>query len=155
MTDLSTIEARKQLAAKHAAPYGLDVALVCAVAHHESGWYPFADRHEPAFYDRYIQPLINQGKVRNITEAKNRATSYGLMQVMGQVARELGCTARSLVELTDPDLGIEFGCKKLKECIDKHPSDQRAALLAYNGGGDPGYPDLVLKWYRAYSGDSQ
>jgi len=149
--DLSTIEARKALAGKWAAKYGLDVALVCAVAHHESSWNPWAIRYEPSFYTRYIQPLVNNGTVHTMTEAQSRAISWGLMQVMGEVAREQGFTGPFLSQLADPDTGLDYGCRKLQKSVNAHPGDTRAALAAYNGGGDPQYPDLVLQWVGQYS----
>jgi soluble lytic murein transglycosylase-like protein len=148
--DLSTIEARKQLVAKYAIPLGVPVDLACAVAHHESGWSMWAMRYEPAFYSHYIQPLVNTNQVRTATEATARATSYGLFQCMGQTAREAGFAGKYLTQLCDPDVGVEYGIKKLKQCLDKNSGDERAALLSYNGGSDPQYPDLVLQWLNTY-----
>lgn len=150
MDDLSTIDARKQLVGKWATQYSLDLPLVCAVATHESSWNPYACRYESAFYSRYIQPLVNNGTVKTITEATMRATSFGLMQVLGEVAREFGFTGPYLTALCDPDTGLDYGCRKLARCFEAHPGDTRTALLAYNGSGDPSYPDLVLQYVRAY-----
>jgi soluble lytic murein transglycosylase-like protein len=149
--DLSTIAARKQLAGKWAAKYSLDTSLVCAVATHESSWNPWACRYEPLFFSHYIQPLINNGTVHTITEGTMRASSFGLLQVLGQVARENGFSGQFLTQLCDPDTGLDFGCRKLQKCVLAHPGDTRAALLAYNGGGDPQYPDLVLQFQATYT----
>lgn len=135
------------IARKTALAHGLPPALVAAVCEHESGgWEPWAMRFEPAFLKRYVEPL----KLKSATEANARATSYGLMQVLGQVARELGFKGKYLTELCDPVVGVEFGCRKLKQCMDKHDNDQRAALLAYNGGGNPDYPNKVLDLVEKY-----
>lgn len=150
MTDLLTIESRKAVVAKWAQRYGLDSSLVCALIEHESSWNQWAERFEPMFYDRYIQPLVNRNEVKTATEAKSRATSYGYMQVMGQVAREMGFIGRYLTELCDPEVGIDYGCRKLQQCFQKHP-DARGALLCFNGGGDPQYPDLVLQFVNKYA----
>jgi len=150
MTDLSTIEARKQLGAKWGAVHSLDPALVCAVATLESSWNPWAVRYEPAFLTKYIQPLLNNGTVKTMTEATMRSSSFGLMQILGQVARENGFTGQFLTELCDPDVGMDFGCRKLAKCVQNHPNDQRGALLAYNGGGNPQYADLVLQYLASY-----
>lgn len=144
MIDLSTIEARKALAGKAASRYGLDVVLVCAQVEQESEWCQWAMRYEPMFYDRYIQPLLNRNEVHTITEATARATSYGLMQVMGQTAREFGFTGQFISELCDPDVGLDYGCRKLKKCLDRFGGNVENALLAYNGGGDPNYARKVL-----------
>lgn len=144
--DLSTIEARKQIAAKHAAKYGLDLALVCAVIEHESSWNPWAVRFEPEFEARYIKPALPLlPTTRELTEAM----SFGLMQIMGETAIEFGFTGRFLTELCDPDQGIEYGCKKLQRCFSTHKVTD-IALLDYNGGGDPNYPQLVAKFLPKY-----
>src|ERR1700737_5169749 len=89
-----------------AAP-GLQPALVCAVIEQESAWNPWAVRYEPGFLSRYVAPLYTAGKL-SATEAYTRSMSWGLMQVMGQVAREFGFAANSLPELCDPATGMEF-----------------------------------------------
>lgn len=149
MIDLSTIEARKAIVSKWASRCGLDLALVCSVCEHESSWNTWSCRYEPAFYSKYIQPMIDTGFVRTITEAQSRSTSYGLMQVMGQVAREHGFAGKYLTELCDPDVGVDYGCRKLQKCSQNN-TDIRKMLLAYNGGGDPNYPDLVLQFMSKY-----
>lgn len=142
--DFSTIEARVTLARKYATKYLLDTALVCAIADHESGgWIPWATRYEPLFFDKYVQPLVNTGVVHTMSEANARATSWGLMQIMGQTARELGFTGKYLSELCDPDVGLDLGCKKFGNCLTESGGDSTKAMLRYNGGGDASYPDLV------------
>ena len=136
------------LAAAIADEYGLDCALVCAVCHHESeNWNQWAVRYEPAFYTRYIESMKNLTQ----TEKTMRATSFGLMQVMGQVAREQGFDAKYLTELLDPSKAITQGCKRLKKALDRENGNVPAALLNYNGGGNANYPDLVMKHYGDYT----
>lgn len=129
-----------------AAAHGLDPALVCAVVHNESSWEPWATRYEPGFYRRYIEPLTGVGD----TEKQSRAFSYGLMQIMGQTAREFGFTKKFLVELCDPAQNLEFGCRKLKQCMDRANGNVTQALLLYNGGADKAYPDRVLRYLERY-----
>ena len=117
----------------------LDAALVCAVIEQESDWDQYAARYEPAFYRRYIQSMQ-----LNETEKYFRATSWGLMQVMGQVAREFGYKGRYLPALCDPYVGIGYGCIVLKHKIDTRGGDITAGLLAYNGGGNKSYAAEVL-----------
>jgi len=139
MVDLSTLDARKALVTKWATKYGLDVAMVCALIEQESDWNQWAMRYEPAFYDHYISNMTSL----SATEMIARATSYGLMQIMGQTAREFGCTVRFLSQLCDPDTGIDIGCRKLQKCFAVHGADE-SGLLAYNGGGNPEYGVQVL-----------
>lgn len=138
--DLSTNDARVALATKWARKYGLDPYIVCAVCEQESGWNPTAIRFEPAFEARYIKPALPDAPTtRELTEA----ISFGLMQVMGEVAIEFGWAGKFLTELCDPDMGVDFGCRKLQKCFATHP-DAEQALLAYNGGGNQFYGKQVL-----------
>ena len=150
---MDIVEMRK-IAIATANAQGIDPVLVQAVCHHESGnWRTWAGRYEPAFYSRYIEPMV---KVKTFglcsvdTERTWRATSFGLMQIMGQTAREFGFEGEFLTQLCDPHAGIEFGCRKLARCL-KLKSGVRAALLSYNGGGDLDYPDKVLAHMEEYS----
>jgi soluble lytic murein transglycosylase-like protein len=140
------IDLARQIASEH----GLDPSLVCAVIEQESAWNPWAVRYEPAFLSRYVAPLYTAGKL-SATEAYMRAMSWGLMQVMGQVARESGFKEASLSELCDPATGIEFGCRILAARLTRAKNDVPAALLAWNGGADVNYPAEVLARQRNYS----
>src|SRR4029077_3934853 len=126
------------LAAKYAAKYSLETELVCAVIEQESSWNPWAYRYEPAFYDHCITPL-------NLTEqtGRFRATSWGLMQILGQVAREFGYLGEFFSELCDPDTGVDWGCKKLGDCMKHANGDEAAALLRWNGGSNKAYAAQV------------
>lgn len=146
MIDLSTIDARRALAAKYAAKYSLDPALVASVCEQESAWNPYAARYEPLFYNRYVMPL----NLNNATEATLRAFSIGLMQVMGQVAREHGLQG-SLLLLTDPDTALDVGCDVLKSKLALGSGDIRAGLQHYNGGGNASYADQVLSRMEKYA----
>jgi len=131
------------LARKYAAAHNLDAALVCAVIEQESSWNPFAMRYEPAFFAKYVAPLYTNNKV-SASEAYARGFSWGLLQVMGQVAREFGFDAPFLSALCDPEQGISIGCKVLRKKFDAAAGDTTRALLAWNGGGNPAYPAQVL-----------
>jgi len=139
--DLSTLIARKALAAKYGAKHGIDTVLICAVIEQESSWDPFAIRFEPAFEARYIKPAIPSMPT---TLEMTKAMSFGLMQIMGETALEFGWKGKFLTELCDPDIGVDFGCAKLRHCLDIKGDNETEALLAYNGGGNPLYASQVL-----------
>jgi soluble lytic murein transglycosylase-like protein len=131
------------LARKAAAAQTLDPALVCAVVEQESGWNPWAMRYEPLFFSKYVAFLYTNNKV-SASEAYARGFSWGLMQVMGQVARETGFDAVFLSKLCDPEHGLAIGCKVLRKKFDYMAGDTTRALLAWNGGANPSYASQVI-----------
>ncbi len=131
------------LAKTIAADFKLDPQLVCAVVEQESGWKPWAMRYEPAFMAKYVAPLYTNNKA-SATEAYARSISWGLMQVMGQVAREKGVTLFYLSQLCDPEAGLRVGCEVLADKLARNGGDVIKGLLAWNGGGNPQYPGQVL-----------
>jgi soluble lytic murein transglycosylase-like protein len=104
-------------------------------------------RFEPAFEARYVKPAI---AAMPTTEEMAKAVSFGLMQIMGETAREFGFKGRFLTELCDPETGLEYGCRKLRRCFDNAAWDAGAALLHWNGGSDPTYPLRVVARVRKY-----
>jgi soluble lytic murein transglycosylase-like protein len=131
------------LARKAAAAQSLDPALVCAVVEQESAWNPWALRYEPLFFAKYVATLYTNNKI-SASEAYARGFSWGLMQVMGQVARETGFDGLFLSALCDPEEGLAVGCKVLRKKLDAMAGDTMRGLLAWNGGGNPAYPAQVL-----------
>lgn len=128
----------------------IDPALVIAVAQQESSLDTWATRFEPAFFNRYIasKPTVKLGghwpKHRSeATERNLRSTSWGLMQIMGQTARERGFLG-DLTWLLYPPIGAHWGCVQLARLLRNSKGDVNAALLAYNGGGNKRYPNEVL-----------
>src|SRR5579859_7901828 len=131
------------LARRTAASQSLDPALVCAVVEQESSWNPWAMRFEPLFFAKYVASLYTNNKI-SASEAYARGFSWGLMQVMGQVAREVGYAEAHLAMLCNPPDGLAVGCKVLLEKIGKAQGDVTKALLLWNGGGNPVYAAQVL-----------
>ncbi len=117
-----------------AAEFEIDPDLVEAMTMTESSGNPKATRYEPNFYKTYIQPMLHQNALTP-DEAIGRATSWGLMQVMGQVAREKGFKgAWRDEELFEPAIGLHWGLKHLKHFMDKYPMNADAAIASYNAG---------------------
>jgi len=95
-------------------------------------------------YDDYpTEPrwLAKEVQLRGYTAGTERIlqrTSWGLMQIMGAVARERGFRGW-LTELCDPQANLEWGCKHLRWMIDHN-----------NAYGLPDYrikpEDLAAAW---------
>lgn len=135
----------ESLARAAAQAHSLDPALVCAVIEQESSWDPFSIRYEPAFRTRYVVPLGLPP-----TEEIARSMSWGLMQVMGQVAREHGFAGKSLAALCDPAQGLDLGCVVLASKLSTARGDVSRALGLWNGGGNASYAGQVLERVGKY-----
>jgi len=123
----------------------LDPALVCAVVEQESAWDTFAVRYEPAFRSRYVAPLNLPA-----TEEITRSISWGLMQVMGQVAREHGFSEMPLAALCDPAYGLNIGCEVLSAKMTAGGGEPSRALQLWNGGANRSYASEVLSRVSRY-----
>ena len=134
------------LARAAAEKHALDASLACAVIEQESAWDPHAMRYEPAFRARYVAPLGLPP-----TEEVARSTSWGLMQVMGQVAREHGFAGKFLSALCDPAVGLDIGCAVLAANLTAAGGDVPRALQLWNGGANPAYAPQVLARLAASS----
>ncbi len=144
-----------QLARLRAQQFSLSPELVCAVIEQESNWNPWAVRYEPAFQAKYIAPLKLRGQLKTFgasieTEATTRSCSFGLMQVMGEVARESGLDVPFLTEICDPDRALELGCAHLARKLEKAEGNVARALLLWNGGADASYATEVLERMSGY-----
>jgi len=122
------------------AEYDLDADLVHAMCLVESSGNTRAYRYEPAYFLRYMCKDARW----NDADPRVVSASYGLMQVMYQVAIEFGFAPTDTPEqLYIPLIGVTYGCKVLAERIrwtNKAAPDLsvdtrlRAALASYNGG---------------------
>jgi hypothetical protein len=88
--------------------------------------------------------------------------SFGLMQLMGGLARELGFKGAYLTALCDPDLNLQIGCKHLSALLKWADGDVTKALGAYNrregwlgfGGGQDlrSQGDATGSWHAMIDG---
>ena len=108
--------------------------MVLAIVQVESGWDSFRVRYEPGWrYGTYFaREHADRNGITSDTEDILQRFSWGLMQIMGAVAREIGYNGH-LTALCDPILGTRYGCKKLRQCYEKY-ADETAAIAAYNAG---------------------
>jgi len=159
------------LARVRAQQYSLDPALVCAVIEQESKWDRWAINPEPDY--AYLWDVEAGKPFRKLLPAERFAEkpptdfpfyrgedrdaewwgqqmSWGLMQVMGAVARECGFKGRFLTEICDVNYGLEYGCRHLARKLEQSGGDIARALLRWNGGGNPLYPSEVMARMAAY-----
>lgn len=136
----------------HAFNFGLEPELVAAVIAAESAGRQYAQRVERSFWERYLVG-IKRWVRGTANEADDHwakfpdvySSSYGLMQVMLQTAAEAGFSYQFPGELFDPERNVLCGCMVLARHL-RATKNERQALLRYNGGGDPMYPDKVMRW---------
>ena len=111
----------------------LDVNLVLAIIDIESSFNPFKIRYEQKFRFRFHVVEFAKGcGVSPTTESILQSCSWGLMQVMGCVARELGFSG-ILTELVDVEKNVNLGCTKLSQ-LDKKYSNLDDIIASYNAG---------------------
>jgi soluble lytic murein transglycosylase-like protein len=139
------------LARAAAARHELFGELFCGLVERESTWDPWKIRYEHGFYARYVQKQLDSGALIDMTEARARAFSWGLCQVMGEEARERGYTGH-LAELCDPATGLEIGAVTLAHKMEMAGGDVARALELYNGGSNPNYAAEVLELAKKYEG---
>jgi len=133
---------------------GLEALLVEALVEQESSGNSWAHNPEPRY--RYLWDVSRRKPFRGLTALEiasetppvdfptlagdrdqewwNQQASWGLMQVMGAVARELGFRGPYLTELCDPRVNLPLGCEKLAQNRIWAGGDVFQALAAYNAG---------------------
>lgn len=117
-----------------ASKYGINSNLLIALVMTESSGNPAATRYE-AHTDKYLVDPDYWSEKLGIPleeEINCQKTSWGLCQVMGFVARELGYEFH-LRSIKQPEVGLDLGAKKLAHCLERWPLWDEA-LAAYNGG---------------------
>lgn len=136
---------------------GVNPAITLAFIKQESAGNTYAARYEPHYrwlLDPELYAQINQITMQ--TEVVHQKTSWGLCQIMGGVARELGFTG-PLTKLTDPNTGLYWSLKKIIQLHEKYPS-LPDLISAYNQGSprlssmgfykNQNYVDKVHEEYR-------
>lgn len=123
---------------------GLEPMLLAALVMRESSGNPFAGRFEegyPFLFDvlkkkplRWERQAVipSLGTCSGATERVWQQTSWGLCQVMGGTARELGFSGPFLSALSQPEEGAEYGARYLAKLVRLHGLQD--GLSAYNAG---------------------
>lgn len=133
---------------------GVNPRLAAAVCDVESSRNPWAYNPEPRY--RYLWDVVTRAPFRALTDSEQTSeippldfpsplgaprdaewwgqqASWGLMQVMGAVARERGFLGTFLPELCNPETGLLYGCLHLAAQCRRYPAFADA-LAAYNAG---------------------
>jgi len=122
--------------AKALRAYPVEPELLMALVIQESGCNPKARRWEPKYQERYVTGNPRWDKARALGWSDEAlATSWGLTQVLGTTAWELGWHYPPDAEggITDPAANLRLGAKYLRQQLDRY-GNVYEALLAYNGG---------------------
>jgi soluble lytic murein transglycosylase-like protein len=122
-----------------AARHDLEPELVAAVVLTESAGIPEAVRYEPRYRWLHHPERVRPRLSSLATETEGQKTSWGLMQVMGGVAREQGFQGW-FPALCRPAEGLEWGCRYLARLIVRFGSVE-AGVSAYNQGSPRRGPD--------------
>lgn len=154
-----------------AGKYGIHKEYVYSIVQQESRGRTYATRFEHELYLRHLERARhgrlsyflrpeNFAKLCFIsvdTERAHQMTSWGLMQVMGFKAREMGF-AEPLPMACLPHVGLELGCRAFAGFLKRYDGNYKHAVLAFNAGSvrmDPREPrkfvnqhylDGVLSW---------
>ena len=139
-----------------AAGAALPPLLLIAIIEQESDGNVWAWNPEPRY--RYLWDVQFNRPFRTLTEAERasetpsrdfpclggdrdqewwgQCASWGLMQVMGAVAREHGFRGAYLTELCEPETNLEYGCRHLAALRDRFHAAHGwpGVVAAYNAG---------------------
>ncbi len=118
----------------------VDFNLLLGTIMVESSGNTYATRFEKHWaYFKDVDIWAFKRRITENTERTMQMMSWGLCQVMGAVARELGFD-RDLPELTDPKIGAFYGAKKLAQLSKKH-TKLHDVIASYNAGIPKILPD--------------
>ncbi|MFW6028703.1 MAG: lytic transglycosylase domain-containing protein [Halanaerobiales bacterium] len=152
----------KEIIRKNSSKYNLPSQLVYSIIKVESDYQEYSIRYEKQFKWLYKPDRFVKGPITLNTEENAQKTSWGLMQLMGATARELGFDKLFLPELLKPEINIKYGCKYLAGLRERYKDLTNSIALfddnmvaAYNAGSprkkDNGefvnqeYVDKILK----------
>jgi hypothetical protein len=143
----------RHLVTYHSDRGDLPVPCVMAFCVVESSLNEWAYRYEPQY-----KWLVGDVHSISPTERIGQMISWGLMQVMGGVAREHGFNG-IFTELCDPTIGLRYGMLHLSKHYAKH-KNWPDAIASYNAGSprkneagqyhNQTYVDKILKAWAAY-----
>lgn len=137
--------------------HDLDPLWVSAFVSVESSYRTEAARYEDHFrWTLDIPHYARNNHISQDTEEVFQKTSWGLLQIMGSVTRELGFEG-FIPNLLFPEVGLYWGCKLIKKLSDKYES-MDDVIASYNAGsprkdkqGEYMNQEYVIKVNSAYN----
>lgn len=142
----------RSIIAAHPSRGTLPVEAVLAVAMKESSFREYAIK-----YEAHYKWLVGNQDEMSPAEKFGQKHSWGLMQVMGGLARELGF-AGAFHELWTPEIGLKYGMLYLRKLYAKH-GNWPDTIAAYNAGSvrrvdgkyvNQAYVDAVLRFWNEF-----
>lgn len=114
--------------------FRIDANLIRAIARVESNLDNWSVRYEPTLkLANDVTGYAQKNLITYATEEVLQHMSFGLMQILGVVARDLGFTDK-LVMLCIPEIGLFYGCKQLQRLQQRYGEDEASVISAYNAG---------------------
>lgn len=114
--------------------YDLPCELIIAIISKESSGVKETIRYEQNYrYFNDTEGFASKNGISTETETCAQRMSWGLMQIMGSTARDMGFTDL-LPKMIYPNFNIEIGCKYLHKMIKRYDGDKKKAISAYNAG---------------------
>ena len=117
--------------------FAVDAKVFAAIVTVESQWRPLAFRYEPGFY--YTVKVEEHSLANNVNQASERIlqkSSFGLAQIMGGTARDLGYRG-PLPALFEAEKSVEWGLRWYASVAKRYAMLRTAvtdAIAAYNAG---------------------
>ncbi len=145
-----------ELIKKYASEYDLDNKIVYGVVMQESRGDQFAVRYEKHY--KWIEdPKKHKPNICSTdTEIELQKMSFGLMQMMGGVFRQLGFEGWLTKVMIDPYIQLDYGCRFLARKIKRY--GLKGGVCSYNSGSpimdshneyrNIGYYDKVISYSK-------
>jgi len=149
----------RELINVEAPKYGVDPQFLYSIVMVESSgrvWVSKVEFHYPYL----VTPEIYARKlgISKSTEVINQRTSYGLVQIMGGVAREQGWESH-LPRIYLPKVNVTLGLRLIKKLMKKYDGNMDKVAAAYNWGHaainretgkymNQEYVDKINKYYK-------
>lgn len=126
----------QQLITDSANQFSIGPSVIFGIVWEETKGNTWNPRFEETYYEgkKFYVPSLTAHKlgISLVTEQVMQSMSWGLMQILGVVARESGYLG-PLPQLCDPAIGLYWGCNYFDRLLVRHKS-MDDAISSYNQG---------------------